>query len=151
MTPAFGPTPAPGARRGVVAVTMREDRFLVIQRSAIVSAPLAWCFVGGAIEAGESSATALVREFREEVGGEIAPQRCVWRFTASDGGLHLEWWLATLRSDGLVANPAEVAAIAWLTPEELLALPNLLPTNRVFIETVGAGLLADASWRAAGA
>jgi len=39
-------------RRGVVAVVMRGEQFLVIRRSQHVRAPGMYCFPGGTIEAG---------------------------------------------------------------------------------------------------
>ena len=39
-------------RRGVVAVVVLEERFLVIRRSQEVVAPGTYCFPGGAVEAG---------------------------------------------------------------------------------------------------
>jgi 8-oxo-dGTP pyrophosphatase MutT (NUDIX family) len=50
-------------RRGVVAVVLRDERFLVIRRAAGVVAPGAFCFPGGGVEGDESETQALVREF----------------------------------------------------------------------------------------
>ena len=63
------------------------------------------CFVGGAIEPGESQEDAVVREFREEVGGQVRPVRLIWEYTRPDGKLHLYWWLAELETGELQANP----------------------------------------------
>ena len=38
-----------------------------------------------------------------------------------------------------VANPREVESIHWLTPAELAATPDLLVTNREFLEMVARG------------
>ena len=75
---------AHSSRQGAVAVVVRDDRFLVIRRSANVVAPGAFCFPGGGIEAGETEERALVREFREELGATIVPVR------ASSGKLLLQ-------------------------------------------------------------
>ena len=122
---------------GVVAVVQRGGRYLMIQRAAAVVAPGAWCFVGGAVEPGESEEQAVVREFREEVGGEIRPVRPIWEYTRPDGGLRLRYWLADLSGDNLRANPAEVAELRWCTLAEILALSGLLPSNREFVCFLG--------------
>lgn len=128
------------ARQGVVAVVHDGARFLMIQRAAGVLAPGAWCFVGGGIEDGETQEQALVREFAEEVGGDIRPVRKLWEWTRPDGALVLHWWLAELDGPELVANPAEVAAMRWLGPAEIKRLPNVLDSNLEFLERVGSGL-----------
>ena len=125
---------------GVVVVVLRDARFLVIRRAPGTLAEGAWCFVGGAIEPGESQPQTAIREFREEVGGGVRPLRRLWEYTRPDGGLRLYWWLAQLTDDGLVANPAEVAEMRWCTPAELLDLPGLLESNRAFMHAVGASL-----------
>jgi 8-oxo-dGTP diphosphatase len=129
-------------RRGAVAVVLREKRFLVIRRSAQVVAPGAFCFPGGGIEADESEAQALVREFREELGAAIAPLRRVWQSTTL-WQVELAWWLGQIEPDGpLLPNPAEVASIHWLTSQEMLAHEHLLESNRSFLQALAAGQIA---------
>lgn len=127
----------PSIRFGVVVVVERNGRYLVIRRSAGVVAPHAWCFVGGAIEPGESQADAVVREFAEEVGGRVRPVRLLWEYRRRDGRLHLFWWEAELLDGGLELNPAEVAEVRWLLPGEIAGLPELLESNREFLRFLG--------------
>ncbi|HEY5311848.1 MAG TPA: NUDIX domain-containing protein [Pirellulales bacterium] len=127
------------AKRGVVAVVRREGRFLVIRRSATVVAPLAYCFPGGGIEAGESEEAALVRELAEELDASVRPLRLVWRST-TPWGVELAWWLAELTGE-VRPNPAEVASCHWHTAEEMAELPNLLESNRQFLAMLGGGAL----------
>ena len=68
----------PAPRRGVIAVIVRDERFLVIRRSQHVVAPRAFCFPGGAIEGLESEPQALVRELREELGVDVTPRERLW-------------------------------------------------------------------------
>jgi 8-oxo-dGTP diphosphatase len=131
--PQSGPSTATSVRHGVVAVIVRDDRFLVIRRSQTVAAPGAYCFPGGGIEAGESEQQALVRELREELAVTVDPQRRLWEST-TPWGVHLAWWLVDLApSAELVPNPAEVESCHWHTPAELDGLAELLDSNRQFL------------------
>lgn len=125
-------------RRGVVAVVVRDERFLVICRSAHVLAPGAYCFPGGGIEGSESEAEALVREMDEELGVAIRPLRRVWRCTTR-WHAELAWWLGEVDDVAeLCPNPAEVESVHWLTSGEMLALSALLESNRQFLDALAA-------------
>jgi 8-oxo-dGTP pyrophosphatase MutT (NUDIX family) len=129
-------------RRGVVAVIVREKRFLVIRRSAYVRAPRMFCFPGGHVENGESEEEALAREMREELHAIVEPVKPVWRYVTS-WGVDLTWWLATLPGKvEPVANPSEVEEIRWLLPGEIKELPELLESNRQFVEALERGELS---------
>jgi mutator protein MutT len=119
--------------QGVVVVVASAGRLLVIRRAEGIRAAGAWCFVGGAIEDGETPEQAVVREFREEVGGIVRPIRKVWEWERPDGRLRLHWWLAELDGTPLVPNPAEVGEYRWLHPADISALPSLLESNRAFL------------------
>ncbi|MGE3180476.1 MAG: NUDIX domain-containing protein [Phycisphaerae bacterium] len=119
-------------REGGVVVVMRERRFLMIQRALGILAPGSWCFVGGGIEEGETHEQAVVREFREEVGGVVTPVRKLWT-SAPSATLRLHWWLAKLEHCELCANPAEVQALRWCSRDEIALLPDLLESNSLFL------------------
>lgn len=126
-------------RRGVVGVVVRDGRLLLIRRAQGVVAPGMICFPGGGIEGDESEPDALVREFREELGVEVVPLRHLWR-CVTPWRVRLSWWLAEIAPDAqLVANPAEVASIHWLAPEELAAQSDSLPSNADFLAALAAG------------
>jgi len=123
-------------RRGVVGVVLRDGRMLVIRRSRSVVAPLVYCFPGGGIEAGESEEEALVREFREEIGVAVRPVRRLWQCVTA-WKADLAWWLAEMPPGATpTLNPQEVESIHWHTPEEMSRLPDLLESNREFLEFV---------------
>ncbi|MEN6404920.1 MAG: NUDIX domain-containing protein [Thermoguttaceae bacterium] len=133
------PIPDDPGRCGAVGVVMRDGRMLVIRRSQTVVAPLVYCFPGGGIEPGESEQEALVREFREEVGLAIRPVRRLWQCVTA-WKVHLAWWLGALDAAAEpTANPREVHSIHWMTPDEMLRLPDLLESNREFLERIGRG------------
>lgn len=144
MSHPYSPPPE-HSRRGAVAVIVRDDRFLVIRRSAFVVAPGAYCFPGGAIEAGESEEVALVREIREELAVTVEPLRRVWQ-SVTPWGVHLSWWLGRCdHAQQPVPNPAEVESCSWLSPAEMLARPELLESNRDFLDALARGEIDVAS------
>lgn len=121
-------------RRGVVAVIRRAGRFLVIRRSIYVEAPGSYCFPGGGIEDGESEVQALQRELREELGCQLKPVIRVWQ-SVTPWHVSLAWWRVSWSSEQeLRPHPQEVESVHWLTAEELQALPELLVSNRHFLD-----------------
>jgi len=126
-------------RCGVVAVVLRDSHFLVIRRSVHVVAPRAYCFPGGAIEAGESEREALEREIREELGAAVRPLRRVWR-SVTPWGVPLAWWLSELDSgQPITLNLQEVESLHWLTADQMLGLAQLLESNLAFLDALAAG------------
>ncbi|MCA9101495.1 MAG: NUDIX domain-containing protein [Planctomycetales bacterium] len=137
-----GSSPAPRRaqhRRGAVAVIVREQKLLLIQRAPTVVAPGAYCFPGGGIEAGETEPQALVRELCEELAVRVVPRERLWR-SVTAWGVELAWWLAELPAEErLVANPAEVARFQWMTVSQMRRLDGLLSSNHAFLAALAAG------------
>jgi NAD+ diphosphatase len=131
-------------QRGVVAVICRGERLLVIRRSQHVKAPGAFCFPGGGVEGGETESEALCREMREELGCDVLPLQRLWR-SVTAWQVDLSWWLTELPTEAVLRpNPAEVESIHWLTVEGLRELPQLLSSNREFLERWQEGLFPAA-------
>jgi 8-oxo-dGTP diphosphatase len=129
-------------RRGAVAIVVRNRRMLVIRRSRSVVAPLVYCFPGGGIEGNETEQEAIVREFHEEIHVAVRPLRRLWECVTA-WKVHLAWWYGEMDADAMpLANPREVESIHWLTLEEMAALPDLLSSNREFLELVKDGKIA---------
>jgi len=121
-------------RRGVVAVVMRGEHFLVIRRSQHVRAPGMHCFPGGTIEPGESEMEAARREMFEELSVHGIPTRRLWQ-NVTPWNVQLAWWLVEIDAVAEpVANPLEVEMFQWLTAAEIRALPRLLASNLEFLE-----------------
>ena len=132
----------PARRRGVIAITRREEKFLVIRRGVTVAAGGTICFPGGHIEPGEEEHEAVVRECHEELAAIVEPAECIWR-SVSPWGTPLAWWTVRLVGSGeLVPHPIEVAEILWLSVEEMLADPTLLEGNRPCLEANRGGRVA---------
>src|SRR5262249_26500120 len=111
----------------------RDGRFLLIKRGPVERAPNQWCFPGGGIEPGESEEQALIREMQEELDVAVRPGERVMTQSKHGGALVLYWWSAELLAGEPRANPAEVADLAWLTPEEVRRLTDAIPgTNAIF-------------------
>lgn len=113
---------------GVVAVIQDGDRYLMIRRPDHIRAGGYWCFVGGEIEEGETQEQALVREVREEVGLEVEPEEKVWQCASLTKEWLLHFWTVNLLYDLVQANPREVAECRWLTIDEIVELPKLIPS-----------------------
>lgn len=120
-------------KRGVVAVVIRDNRLLVIRRSAFVKAPGLLCFPGGAIEPEETEPQALIREFSEELGATVQPSQRLWQST-TPWGVDLAWWLAELPAEAqFLPDPREVSEVLWFTLSEMQDLPDLLASNHQFL------------------
>ena len=125
--------PAP-RKHGAVAVVRRDEKWLVIRRSATVRAPRKLCFPGGTIEPGEAEIDAVVRELREELGIEIKPLHCIWRSVTS-WNVALAWWWAELPSEiEPIPNLAEVEEVLWMDTDAALAHEDTLESAREFFE-----------------
>ena len=109
-------------------VLVRGGRVLLAQRPVGKVAAGSWEFPGGKIEPGETTRQALERELHEELGVEVRSARPLIRFRHeySNRTVLLDTWLI----DGFDGEPhgREEQALAWVTPEELAAHPQVLPT-----------------------
>ena len=125
----------------VVACRHPDGRWLLIRRSATVRRPLRVCFPGGWIEAGESQADAVTREMREELNADVVPVRCVWQHLFGEPPRTLWGWLAELTSTTLSPDLTEVHEILWLTPDEAINHPDVLPYTDMFLAALLNALL----------
>ena len=121
----------PGRTRVVAAVVERDGRLLVCQRPSHKRHGGLWEFPGGKLEPGESILDAARRELAEELGVHAVSVGAL-AFAVADPGSPFVIEFHPVQIGG-EPTCLEHDALAWVAPEELLALP-LAPSDRAFAE-----------------
>ncbi|HEX3953398.1 MAG TPA: NUDIX hydrolase [Stellaceae bacterium] len=122
----------------VLAVVMRDDRALLVQRAQQPNAGR-WGFPGGVLELGETVFAGAMRELKEETG--IVAEATAWLnihdaiTRDAEGRVQFHYTLIAVRGvwrsgEGVAADDA--ADCAWVSRDEILAgkypsFPTLLP------------------------
>lgn len=116
-----------GRYRLGVQVWVRDNggRFLLSQRHPCKKKPLFWEATGGAVDAGEDTRTAAVREVREELGLSLKKEQLVLICTRLCDGIefldtYLVEWNGSI--DELRFQENEVVDARWVTYEEMEAM-----------------------------
>jgi 8-oxo-dGTP diphosphatase len=101
-----------------------------------------WAIPGGALTESESPIEAAVREFREEVGLVLSPERVVEIHEDDHGGW--SYWTVVVDVDERFPLPTgtnwETAEVRWVAEHELAALALLEPFRATLLRL---GFLAD--------
>ena len=100
-----------------------DARFLVQQRLPGGSRGLLWEFPGGKVEPGESEPEALARECREELDIALHVGRRLWAGRHEYPDLTVDLVLYGARLESGAPKTLGAQALAFLTPEEMRALP----------------------------
>lgn len=102
----------------VCALIQQGSRTLITQRGPAMRHPGKWEFPGGKVEAGESPTRALIREIREELHLEVAPQRQLLTLTHTypERTISLTAYLCTLK--GGIIQLSEHQAWTWIRAED---------------------------------
>ncbi|MEQ1735669.1 MAG: NUDIX domain-containing protein [Rhodoglobus sp.] len=111
---------------------VRDGRALLVHRSPDREVyPGVWDFPGGHVEAGETPATALVRELAEELGVVVVAPTRDSDLVLDGDGWHLEVWIVTSWvGEPRNAQPDEHDDLAWFSLAEALALDFADPEYR---------------------
>lgn len=135
MTNALSPPTAPFLLPVVAAALVdAEGRVLLQQRPEGKTLAGLWEFPGGKIEPGETPEAALIRELEEELAIAV-PQACLAPAafaSAGAGERHLLLLLYITRKWSGVPRALEAAALRWVRPADMHALP-MPPADRPLI------------------
>jgi len=97
----------------VAAVVVQDGRVLMVRRR-VPEGTLSWQLPGGRVEPGESPAQAAVREVREETGLLVRPGRLLGARRHPETGRRMVYVAcAALAGEAVVADPDELAEVAW--------------------------------------
>lgn len=124
----------------------REGRFLFLERAREPAKGLLG-LPGGFVDPGESVEAALTREVAEEIGGVLGPATFLASFPNRYPFAGVEYhtcdlyFRAELITDpaDLRAEPAEVAALKWLKPEDVRAADLAFPSLRALWASLRVG------------
>jgi 8-oxo-dGTP diphosphatase len=120
-------------------------RVLIAQRPAGKALAGRWEFPGGKVAAGESEASALARELREELGIEVIAARPFMRLTHpyEERDVQLSLWIV----ERFAGEPRslDAQALKWVAPARL-ADEDILEADQPFIAAL-AGLAGSAEGR----
>lgn len=116
-------------RLGAIGVIERDGKLLVVQRAEGLSHAGCWCFPGGHLEPGETSAEAIVRELREELGIEVDAGEHLGDVHVISPRYRLYVHRVRWTSGELAPDAREIAAFAWRTLAEVAALAEAMPSN----------------------
>ena len=106
-----------------------EGKYLISQRAAWRDAcPLMWETVAGSVVAGEDSLTGVLREVKEEIGLDFAPEQARLVYSYGGEGLTSRAFVDVylFEYDGEIdlskATTDEVLQSKWMTYDEIVAL-----------------------------
>jgi NADH pyrophosphatase NudC (nudix superfamily) len=120
----------------VIAVIIKGDKVLLIQRAPGIRGGGYWAPVSGEVEVGESQEAAVAREVMEEVGLTVRPVRKVWENVSTRGTFLLHWWIAEYVGGELALNLAEASDARWLTVDEICRLDGTFDGDRAFYQKI---------------
>src|SRR5262245_33353939 len=119
-------------KEAIMAVILKDGRFLIIRRGPKARAPGHWGPLSGTIELGETQEMALVREVKEEIGLTARPVRKVWECPSDTGEFLLHWWMVEIDLGQATLCYEEVSEVRWVTEKEYFELDKTFRNDREF-------------------
>ncbi len=113
---------------GASAVIVSDGQILLIKRRDVE----VWALPGGAIDSGESTAQAAIREVKEETGIDIDLVRMVGIYSSPNwrsGGDHAIVYAAIPKNDKPVAQAKEVLDVGYFSYNQVKHLSKLILFN----------------------
>ena len=112
---------------------------MFVKRSDYIEAASGyWCPVSGRVERNETQEAALSREVKEEVGLEVVAVKKVREILSHDEQFVLHFWTTEIIAGEAALGNYEVAAIRWVTLEEMRQLqPTFEEDLEIFEELAG--------------
>lgn len=124
-------------RHGAIGVLERAGRYLLVQRAEGLSHAGAWCFPGGHVEPGETSREAVIRELAEELSLIVEPVEMLGIVRIATPAYRLDTWRVREAGGVLLARESEVAAVAFMTIEEIRSVSRAMPSNAEVLALLG--------------
>lgn len=109
--------------RVVAAVLEDAGRYLITQRRPTAVLPLMWEFPGGKVEAGETDAEALRREFSHRLGAQIECGKLISFVTHPYEHYAVDLFLYECRIASGKLAPMHVHDFKWVTSAEFEQYP----------------------------
>ncbi|MBQ9428864.1 MAG: (deoxy)nucleoside triphosphate pyrophosphohydrolase [Clostridia bacterium] len=121
----------------VAALIFDRGRFMICRRPPHKARGLAWEFVGGKVEPGESKADALVRECREELDIEVEVGDIFAEVDHDYPDIHIHLTLFYAKIIAGAPKLSEHIALAYIAPEEI---PNyeFCPADKEILALISA-------------
>ncbi|MFC5906317.1 NUDIX hydrolase [Streptacidiphilus monticola] len=109
-----------GEQQGIAAAIVVHDRKVLMVRRRVAEGELVWQFPAGAMEAGESAEQTAEREAFEETGLSVDAMMSLGEREHPVTGRQMAYVVcAVITGEAHVADPDELAAVAWVSHAEL--------------------------------
>lgn len=103
------------------AVTIHDNKVLLVQLGKRYTYASYWSFPGGQVEPGESLQEAAKREVFEETGANVTIGNHITTFISNDNQINM--FFADYFSGDIVHQQSEIMDAQWFGKEEVFALP----------------------------